>query len=288
MKREVCAVIVTYNRLELLKECISKIISQTYKCDIFVINNNSHDGTEEFLKANNISHFKTEKNQGGAGGFNLGIKICASLSYDYLWLMDDDCIARDDALEKLIISANKVDQSFGFIASKVLWINGKDHKMNEIKHSVYYKDDLYFIKQATFVSLLIKTEIVKKYGLPIKDFFIWGDDIEYTRRIAVRNSIPSYYAKDSIVVHKTKNNVGSKIAFDDINNLHRYYYAYRNESYLYRQENIKGILYYYLKCNYNILRIIIYSDNKKKRLRVMLKGIKDGLTFNPKVEYINE
>ena len=41
-------------------------------------------------------------------------------------------------------------------------------------------------EQATFVSLLLRAATVQKVGLPIKEFFIWGDDIEYTRRIARR------------------------------------------------------------------------------------------------------
>lgn len=37
---------------------------------------------------------------------------------------------------------------------------------------------------ASFVSLFLRTEAVRQFGLPIAEFFIWSDDWEYTRRIS--------------------------------------------------------------------------------------------------------
>ena len=48
---KVDAVIVTYNRLKLLKECISAVLNQTKSINnIIVVNNSSSDGTPEYLK----------------------------------------------------------------------------------------------------------------------------------------------------------------------------------------------------------------------------------------------
>ena len=157
------------------------------------------------------------------------------------------------------------------------------NKINNFEKTEF--DHIFLIKQATFVSLLLRKETVLKCGLPIKDFFIWGDDIEYTRRISIKKNIPSYYIDNSVAFHKTENNVGSKIAFDKIDKMNRYYYAYRNECYLYRSEGIKGVIYFTLKCIYNYLRIIFLSKNNKiKRIETLNKGIKDGVCFNPEVE----
>ena len=44
-------VVVTYNRKEILVECLEAIINQSYKVDkIIIIDNNSQDGTELYLK----------------------------------------------------------------------------------------------------------------------------------------------------------------------------------------------------------------------------------------------
>jgi glycosyltransferase involved in cell wall biosynthesis len=54
-------VIVTYNRLSLLKECISALKNQTYKINkIYIINNNSTDGTSDYLQeliADSVCHY---------------------------------------------------------------------------------------------------------------------------------------------------------------------------------------------------------------------------------------
>lgn len=283
----VCAVIVTYQRLALLKKCIDALRKQECPCDLFVVDNHSSDGTQEYLVSQDIDHICLDENIGGAGGFNIGIRSAVEKGYEYIWIMDDDCIVHKDSLKKLLEAKEKVKR-FGFLASRVLWKDGSLHAMNKIepKKKEAYKH-IYPIDQATFVSLLFSRETVLKCGLPIKDFFIWGDDIEYTRRIAVRYGIPSYYVYDSVVMHMTKTNIGSKIAFDDHNNLSRYRYAYRNENYLYRNEGLIGIMYYHAKCAYNLLRILFLSkDNKTERMKVLLSAMKEGYRFDPKQEFV--
>ena len=71
-------VIVTYNRLELLKECITACINQKEEFQkILIINNASTDGTKEYLENlqySNLEIINSNKNLGGSGGFWLGIK----------------------------------------------------------------------------------------------------------------------------------------------------------------------------------------------------------------------
>ncbi|WP_295266446.1 glycosyltransferase, partial [Veillonella sp.] len=94
---DVVAIVVTYNRLELLKECIQALQSQSLALDILVVDNNSNDGTRGYIEKlaltnKNIIYKNTGENLGGAGGFNFGLKIAAKMDYEYVWIMDDDCI----------------------------------------------------------------------------------------------------------------------------------------------------------------------------------------------------
>ena len=107
LKNNIVAVIVTYNRKELLKESIDALLNQEKnKCDILVIDNNSNDGTYDFIskyeKTGKIVYMNTGSNLGGAGGFNFGLRKACELGYDYVWIMDDDCIVHKDSLEKLL------------------------------------------------------------------------------------------------------------------------------------------------------------------------------------------
>ena len=297
----VVAVVVTYNRIEMLKKCISAIENQTYSCDILIVNNASTDNTEEWIVSyskskDNIIYYNTGENIGGAGGFNYGMRKAVEAGYDYVWVMDDDCIPNTDALEKLM-NADKIlggPENYGYLSSVVLWTDGTECKMNRQKIRKAYYENVHFLKdsiiqveQSTFVSLLFSAQTIKKVGLPIKDFFIWGDDIEYTRRITVRNSMNSFMVGNSKVVHAMKENTGSSIATDVPERINRYRYAFRNEGYLYRQEGIKGIAYYIAKCGLNFCRIIFKAkDHKLKRCRVLIGSMIKGLFFNPDVEKV--
>ncbi len=54
---------------------------------------------------------------------------------------------------------------------------------------------------ATFVSFLVNRKAVEKCGLPYKEFFIWNDDIEYSKRL-IKYYAPGYFVGKSKVVHK--------------------------------------------------------------------------------------
>lgn len=296
------AVVVTYNRIEMLKKCIYALEAQIHNCDIIVIDNASTDETAVWLKQytnekENICFFNTGANLGGAGGFNYGIRKAVETGYDYVWIMDDDCIPNADALEKLM-NADKIlggPENYGYLSSVVLWTDGAECKMNRQKirkayyENVHYlKDSIIQVEQSTFVSLLFPAQTIKKVGLPIKDFFIWGDDIEYTRRITVRNRMNSFMVGSSQVIHAMKENTGSGIATDVPERINRYRYAFRNEGYLYRREGIKGIVYYILKCGLNFCRIIFKAkDHKSKRCWVLSSSMIKGLWFNPQIEYLD-
>ena len=289
------AVVVTYNRLEMLKDCLSALERQTAPCDVLVIDNASTDGTKAFLDAaEKVSHIRMKENTGGAGGFNAGLKEAVKRGYKYAWIMDDDTIPFPDTLEKLLEADRVLQGNYGWLCSVPLWKDGKECRMNRPKLLKAFYLDIHLMRyglvrgeQATFVSLFLKTGTVRECGLPIKEFFIWGDDIEYTRRMSVRKKLPCYVAGQSRITHAMKENVGSSIALDSQQRLERYNYAFRNENYLYRQEGIRGVIYYIGKCGLNILRILFQAkDSRLKRCGIILKQMVLGVFFNPKVEYV--
>jgi GT2 family glycosyltransferase len=198
--------------------------------------------------------------------------------------MDDDCIPAPTALQELLEAA-KEHPGFGFLSSKVIWTDGSRCCMNEQKlvSGSLDADTVQPCRQATFVSLLFSTKAVRQVGLPITDFFIWGDDVEYTRRMS--SKFPCWYVPASVVLHKTANNAGSNVAKDSKERLSRYRYAYRNEVYIARSEGGSRILYQGAKVLYHIARVLAAApDSKKERIAVIIEGTKEGLHFNPAVE----
>lgn len=295
MKQKVVAVVVTYNRKALLRENIECLLSQKPLVpDILIIDNHSTDGTKEYIQDyidnRAINYYDTGANLGGAGGFSYGIKKAAENEYDYIWVMDDDCMPADSALNELIKADVALNGNYGFLSSKVLWKDGSLCTMNlqrdTLTHTIERLNFGYKpVVMASFVSLFLKREIIIEMGLPIKEFFIWTDDWEYTRRIS--RKYRCYAVADSVVIHKSKNNIGANIATENADRLDRFDYLYRNDVYLYRREGIRGFCYEVVRLTYHVVKVLTKGKDKKvKRIVKIINGTKKGLSFNPPIEHV--
>lgn len=306
--RTVTAVVVTFNRLNLLRECLDSLKKQTYKLDkIIVVDNNSSDGTKSVLydleKNKEIIFVNLTENIGGAGGFNKGIKCFFNQTEsDFVWILDDDTIPNENALENLLLGSSIV-QDFGFLASNVRWLDGSPAKMNIPvidNRSIWSnrKDWSYFfgedevgypkIRRATFVSILIPRIIIQNVGLPIKEFFIWGDDSEYTERIS--KEYDCFFVPNSVVIHKIQSNMSAAIWNDnsDRHRLKRYEFAYRNRYFYSKKMSMIDNIKYKISILADIVRVI-RSKNKNKflKIKLIISGTLKGIFFNPKVEYVD-
>ena len=298
---DIVAVIVTYNRKELFKECINAIIAQTYPCDILVIDNNSSDGTKEAAeggtqaaecKNRRFIYKNTGANLGGAGGFSFGMRCAVELGYKYVWVMDDDSIPERDCLWNLKEAEKAIGKDYGFLASKVVWTDGSLCSMNIPRDTLNHKltefgTEPQKIVIASFVSMLIPADRIRELGLPIKEFFIWVDDWEYARRISSRYD--SYLIPDSVVVHKTKDNNGADIIKDSGSRIDRYRYMYRNSVYFYRREGVYGVFYLTVRTILHLIKVLLFSKtDKMRKCKLIISSTIEGIRFKPEIEYVNK
>lgn len=299
--KKVSALVVTYNRLFLLEECIDALLNQTVPLDhIVIIDNNSTDGTQTYLdgiaKENErIIYSRLDKNVGGAGGFYAGIMLFQKeLKDDFVWIMDDDTIPALDALEQLEVASRKL-QNFGFLASNVRWKDGQPALMNTpdinsdswTSNASSSNDELYpMINSASFVSVLITRVAINRVGLPYKEFFVWGDDAEFTSRIS--KVFSCYFVAKSIVIHKMKENKGVNILEENGPRVNRYFYSFRNRTFRARKVGGKKGFKMFFKILIDILKVIFskHVKSRGKKLRIMIKGLIAGVFFNPKIKYI--
>lgn len=298
-KYKVCAVIVTFNRKDLLIGAIDSLKKQTYPLDILVVNNGSTDGTSEILNKIDKIMVINQDNVGGAGGFFTGIKYAVEKGYDFSWIMDDDVIADPKALENLILKYNELKdlgENVGFLCSTVTNVDGymvnnpiiDDVKLNPTYHiswNRYLSRGMIAVKSATFVSVLIPTSVTLDVGLPIKEFFIWGDDTEYTTRIS--RKYDCFLIGNSVVKHLR---VGDKpirlVELKDKQRINMQRNSIRNEIFLSR----KG----YYSSKHKIIFILWHFVTFKRllmkgewyKLKIFMKGIKEGLSFNPKIQFV--
>lgn len=290
-------IVVTYNRLLLLKENIQALREQTYTdCKIIVVNNGSTDGTEEWLVYQKDLIVLNQENLGGAGGFYAGMKYAVKSGFDYVWLMDDDTIPTKEALANMFQKVQLlVKDNWGFLCSRVIDLSGHSSNVPNIdmrKWGRAYPDwdekinsKMVKVRCATFVSVLISVERIRECGLPIKEFFIWGDDTEYTYRLS--DNLSCYLVGDSLVLHKRKNGDGlSFLQEKNHNRLNLYFYMYRNQLILYR----KGVFgrkfrvsRYYLSKMFLLLRCL--SLCKFVHAKVLVTALIRATFFKPSIEY---
>lgn len=283
--------VVTYNRLPLLRQCLAALTAQTaLGLTIFLIDNASTDGTAEAVAAMtlpNLVYRNTGKNLGGAGGFAYGVREAALAGYDALWLMDDDTLPTPTALAEFLQADRDLHGRYGWLSGRALAPDGTDQPMN-LQRVTPYKDLPNFdgaripAVMASFVTLFLRTETVRRYGLPIAEFFIWSDDWEYTRRIS--RAQPCYVIPASRVVHAMQNPGIVNIAADVPARWERYRYFYRNDVVLYRREGVRGWLWLLAKDAWHTVQVLRSPQGRKAwRIGIIWKGFFAGVRFAPEI-----
>jgi GT2 family glycosyltransferase len=196
MKKTVGSVLITFNRLELLKKILLAIKSQTVPPDeIFVINNSSSDGTLEWLNSQEGITIITQPNTGSSGGQYTGFKAAYDKGYDLIWTMDDDVIPEPDCLEKLIgnFDDNTIRTPLRFTNEQKVFFNDTlefnlTNPFKGIWKSIISDKDLNQevipAVGITFEGPVIPRKVIEKIGLPMHNFFIFADDSEYFIRAA--------------------------------------------------------------------------------------------------------
>ncbi|MGO4453236.1 glycosyltransferase family 2 protein [Arthrobacter sp. RAF14] len=296
----VAAVVVTYNRRELLKDTLRGLLTATVRPDaLIVVDNASDDGTPEFLKAWAASEgaaaadrtvldlVRLESNTGGAGGFVVGMeRAVLDHQADYVWIMDDDTEPLADSLAEALsaldtIAAQGVPAP-AYLASLVRWTDGRPHPMNRTKERLRLDAagraradslGLTSIRTASFVSIFVSADAIRRQGLPIADYFIWNDDFEFTARIT--RQAEAFAVPDSEVLHHTKTFGDAQADPGD-----RFYYEVRNKLWAYFRSPAlhwwERVLFLGASVR-NWTRTVARSGQRARLLRGLFRGVKDAL-----------
>jgi dTDP-4-dehydrorhamnose reductase len=299
----ICAVVLTYNRKNLLFECLEAISSQTRPCDrIVVVDNGGNDGTPEdvahkFGGAVEIYHLP--KNVGASGGFSQAMRIGYECGDDLLWVMDDDVIPASDALEQLLIADGHLRSAqieAPFVISTAWTPDGEltnvPHIEYKRRNKIYYpvwptflSEGMVPIRRATFVSILLKRTILEEHGLPLADMFMWSEDTEFTLRLTRKE--PGYLVGKSRVVH-----IRSAPGALDIRTEHDpvrigwHYYLRRNR--LYNTRRYRGLKAVARKFwNMTKLSLKLFASGQFHKAKVVAAGNWAGLFFKPSVEGVD-
>jgi rhamnopyranosyl-N-acetylglucosaminyl-diphospho-decaprenol beta-1,3/1,4-galactofuranosyltransferase len=249
VKQTVCAVVVTYNRRELLRECVVALRNQIRTPEqVLVVDNASTDGTVEMLREefSGLEVLQLPTNQGAAAGFHSGMKRAYEAGFDWLWLMDDDGFAAPDSLAALL-----KEKDYGFKGSLLLARNA-----NTTAAFPYPLPERGFTSEAEAIvaaypdgripgflhpynGCLVSRAVIERIGLPLKSLLMWGDETEYFLR-SKRAGIKSGTVLDSRFFHpenrqkcKEVRIMGKTFALLYAEDREKFSLVVRNQAYIY-------------------------------------------------------
>lgn len=246
---DISVIIVNYNVKELLEQCINSIFSASagLKVEVIVVDNNSFDGSVEFLKqkfpANpQLKIIESPINLGFAKANNLGAKEAKG---DYLLILNPDTILQEDTLTRSLEFYKKT-QGIGAMTCKLILPNGKLDLacrrsfptpsvavyrilgLSRIfpksklfgKYNLTYLDenDTYEVDAIVGAYMLIKKDIYEKVKGFDEDYFMYGEDLDLCFRIKKAGYKIYYYPETSIIHYKGESTKKSSISY--VNNFY--------------------------------------------------------------------
>jgi rhamnopyranosyl-N-acetylglucosaminyl-diphospho-decaprenol beta-1,3/1,4-galactofuranosyltransferase len=267
----VVAVIVTYNNSAMLQSLLADIASQSRPPErIIVVDNASSDGTQEAIKTKfpAIDYIRMHENTGSGGGYHYGMKAALEKSH-FIWTLDDDVRLYPDTLEELLKGFDSLKRGckLGAVRS-VGATHPEDHPTR--LHIISWRGALF------------SSEAVSEVSLPLSEYFLYGEDLDFSLRLA-RESYQCFWIPTShCVENRNKGKIETRL-FSHLNKIYsspfRLYYAFRNETAIYLKFGdfvpVCRTLLYALKV---ILFCLIFGgDGKRGKIRAILKGVTDGL-----------
>ncbi|MEQ1901660.1 MAG: glycosyltransferase [Devosia sp.] len=191
----VAAVVVTFNRPQLLARCIAALHAQSVPPELIIVFDNGSPGADPkaFGGAVAVARYSCPANAGSGGGFYFGMREAFRLGLDAVWLMDDDGVPAPDALEALrrasglgIRACNSlvVDElNPDRLAFPLLKPDGERDAVADIG-AVTDARGIVGQHLNFFNGTFVTREAYDIIGDVKFECFIWGDEVDYQRRVA--------------------------------------------------------------------------------------------------------
>lgn len=202
------------NSLYCLKS-IEKLQMSNVKCQIYVVDNGSSDGSVEALRRTKIPKLEfqlieNKKNLGYSGGNNVGIKRALKGGAEYVVILNNDTIL-DKNLIAGLLKTFEDHQNAGIVSPKIYFAKGfefhKDrYKKNELGKVVWYAggeidwdnvlashrgvdevdrgqyDKVTKTDYASGACMMVDSKVFKKIGIFDDDYFLYWEDADLSTR----------------------------------------------------------------------------------------------------------
>lgn len=221
-------IIVSYNVKFFLNLCLCSVrkAADGINCEIFVVDNNSSDGSCNMIRTEypEVKLLENDKNRGFSTAVNQALKLASG---NYILLLNPDTVIGEDTFSKCIRFMEKHPDAG---AAGVMMINGRGKFLPESRRAfpfpatAFYKiSGLSYIfpgspifnqyymgnidpNVTSYIDVLpgafmfLRKEAVIKTGTLDESFFMYGEDIDYSYRL-LRAGFKNYYYPDVKIIH---------------------------------------------------------------------------------------
>jgi hypothetical protein len=197
---KIFVLILGYNDLKNLDECITSLLNQSYKnYEIWFADNNSNDGSVKFIRRNflKVKTFQFNKNTGYAGGNNKLIRLAFENKANFCLVLNADTKVDKNLLSNLIFSykENSKKNKVGLM-QPVVMLYGQPNKINTIGNVIHYLGFGYCgnyltekipqndkeIISVSGTAMFISKDYYYNVGLFDEEFFMYNEDQNYSWR----------------------------------------------------------------------------------------------------------
>ena len=222
--QRIAVVIVTFNNASMLRNLLLDLAAQSYPVDTtVVVDNASIDDTSRMMSEEfaYVSYIRLTDNAGSAGGYCTGVKAVMAVA-DGIWTLDDDVRLKPDSLKNLVAGFYEL--------SKTNRLGAVRSVNTDYPHSGPIELEI-----APWRATLWAGEVVRLMGPPRNDYFLYGEDIEYSLRMRKLGFccywVPSSHCKEVRKGKTDKQFFGRSVRIYPTP--FRLYYAFRNEMSIY-------------------------------------------------------
>jgi GT2 family glycosyltransferase len=327
----VCVVTVTYgDRRRVLERVVCRLLDVAESTpelhSILIVDNGSTGLTKEYLQhlaeLPNCEIATLEENLGSAVGFGTGLDRGQDAGCDYIWLLDDDNLPDQDALQILVshvrrygcetafLSLRKDRQEYSAIA------NGRNVDSFADENSflgfsvigtvrrllgippepVESEYGLIPLPYGPYGGLFLPTCLLPLLGRPRTDYYIYGDDHEFTYRLrrlqiplllappSVVRDIETSWSKDQSVTNNRFHSLQVPEALDE-NSALRFYYSTRNRIHFETEYRVTNWVEYWLNasikafalfCFSTVRSLVLWDFSPLRSLSIALRAVSDG------------
>lgn len=296
------AVVVTYNRRELLADCLGALAGQTYPVrHVLVVDNASTDDSEAYVRARlphglHVEWLRMARNGGGAEGFHAGVAHAREGDADWLWLMDDDCVPPPTCLDDLLASPKSADPETAALAPLVVTPEGDSMPLNRgWLRPRWFRSPLVGLSPehdagaevaidfASLVGPLVRSDAARATDPPRREFFIWFDDLEWMLRLGQVGRV--WLVPSAKIVHKDVRQLSSLSFLALVREFARGYpfearwkriYGLRNMIWTGRRHGFMSLPRAVAFAGASLVRGLLFESHRRRTLVLVARFAADG------------